>query len=100
MAKKKSQSEASEGEMMSLQNALGSKVRLDSSDQELNILGFLIDAKGESHPMADGYLIGRDPQCQLCLSAKTVSRNHAKIVGLEEGGACLQLLSFNSKVFF
>ena len=100
VAKKKSQSEASEGEMMSLQNALGSKVRLDSSDQELNILGYLIDAKGESHPMADGYLIGRDPHCQLCLSAKTVSRKHAKIVGLEEGGACLQLESFNSKVFF
>ena len=98
VSKKKGQSEASEEDMVSLQNALGSKVRLAAADQELGILGYLTDPKGESHPMADGSLIGRDPQCQLCLPSKTVSRKHAKIVGLEDGGAALQLLSLGNKV--
>jgi len=98
VSKKKSQSEESEEDMLSLQNVLGSTARLDSADQELGILGHLVDPKGESHPMADGSLIGRDPQCQLHLSSKTVSRKHAKIVRLEDGGAALQLLNPNSKV--
>ena len=84
--------------MLSLQNALGSRARLASADQELDILGYLVDPKGESHPMADGTLIGRDPQCRLCLPSKTVSRKHAKVVRLEDGGAALQLLNPNSKV--
>merc|ERR1719295_1181237 len=83
--------------MLSLQNALGSKVRL-TTDQELGILGYLTDSKGESHSMADGSLIGRDPQCQLCLPSKTVSRKHAKIFSLEDGGAALQLLTLGNKV--
>jgi len=98
VSKKKSQSEASEEDMLSLQNALGSRARLASADQELDILGYLVDPKGESHPMADGSLIGRDPQCRLCLPSKTVSRKHAKVVRLEDGGAALQLLNPNSKV--
>ena len=99
VSKKRVQSEASEEEMVSLENALGSKVRLaDAADHELGILGYLTDPKGESHPMADGSLIGRDPQCQLCLPSKTVSRKHAKIVGLEDGGVALQLLSLGNKV--
>jgi len=98
VSKKRGQSEVSEEDMMSLQNALGSKVRLTAADQELGILGYLTDSKGESHPMADGFLIGRDPQCQLCLPSKTVSRKHAKILGLEDGGATLQLLSLGNKV--
>ena len=99
VSKKRVQSEASEEEMVSLENALGSKVRLaDAADHELGILGYLTDPKGESHPMADGSLIGRDPQCQLCLPSKTVSRKHAKIVGLEDGGVELQLLSLGNKV--
>jgi len=98
VSKKRGQSEVSEEDMMSLQNALGSKVRLTAADQELGILGYLTDSKGESHPMADGFLIGRDPQCQLCLPSKTVSRKHAKIVGLEDGGATLQLLGLGNKV--
>ena len=99
VSKKRVQSEASEEEMVSLENALGSKVRLaDAADHELGILGYLTDPKGELHPMADGSLIGRDPQCQLCLPSKTVSRKHAKIVGLEDGGVALQLLSLGNKV--
>jgi len=97
VSKKRGQSEVSEEEMLSLQNALGSKVRL-TTDQELGILGYLTDSKGESHPMADGSLIGRDPQCQLCLPSKTVSRKHAKIFSLEDGGAALQLLTLGNKV--
>ena len=98
VSKKKSQSEPSEEDMLSLQNALGSRARLASADQELDILGYLVDLKGESHPMADGSLIGRDPQCRLCLPSKTVSRKHAKVVCLEDGGPALQLLNPNSKV--
>ena len=98
VSKKKSQSEESEEDMLSLQNVLGSTARLDSADQELGILGHLVDPKGESHPMADGSLIGRDPQCRLCLPSKTVSRKHAKVVRLEDGGPALQLLNPNSKV--
>jgi len=98
VSKKKGQSEVSEEDMVSLENALGSKVRLAAADQELGILGYLTDPKGESHPMADGSLIGRDPQCQLCLPSKTVSRKHAKIVGLKDGGAALKLLSLGNKV--
>jgi len=98
VSKKKSQSEPSEEDMLSLQNALGSRARLASADQELDILGYLVDLKGESHPMADGSLIGRDPQCRLCLPSKTVSRKHAKVVRLEDGGPALQLLNPNSKV--
>ena len=97
VSKKRGQSEVSEEEMLSLQNALGSKVRL-TTDQELGILGYLTDSKGESHSMADGSLIGRDPQCQLCLPSKTVSRKHAKIFSLEDGGAALQLLTLGNKV--
>ena len=98
VSKKKSQSEPSEEDMLSLQNALGNRARLASADQELDILGYLVDLKGESHPMADGSLIGRDPQCRLCLPSKTVSRKHAKVVRLEDGGPALQLLNPNSKV--
>ena len=98
VSKKRGQSEVSEEDMVSLQNALGSGARLASADQELDILGYLVDPKGESHPMADGSLIGRDPQCELCLPSKTVSRKHAKIVRLQDGGAALQLLSLGNKV--
>jgi len=98
--KKKSQSEASEQDMVSLENALGSKVRLaGEQDLVLGILGYLKDSTGEVHPMVDGSLIGRDPLCQLKLSSKTVSRKHAQIVYSEAGGgAALQLFSSNNKV--
>ena len=98
--KKKSQSEASEQDMVSLENALGSKVKLGGEqDLALGILGYLKDSTGEVHPMVDGSLIGRDPQCQLKLSSKTVSRRHAQIIYSEAGGgAALQLFSSNNKV--
>jgi len=98
--KKKSQSEASEQDMVSLENALGSKVRLGGEqDLVLGILGYLKDSTGEVHPMVDGSLIGRDPLCQLKLSSKTVSRRHAQIIYSEAGGgAALQLFSSNNKV--
>ena len=98
--KKKSQSEASEQDMVSLENALGSKVKLGGEqDLALGILGYLKDPTGEVHPMVDGSLIGRDPQCQVKLSSKTVSRRHAQIIYSEAGGgAALQLFSSNNKV--
>jgi len=98
--KKKSQSEASEQDMVSLENALGSKVKLaGEQDLVLGILGYLKDPTGEVHPMVDGSLIGRDPQCQVKLSSKTVSRRHAQIIYSEAGGgAALQLFSSNNKV--
>ena len=98
--KKKSQSEASEQDMVSLENALGSKVKLGGEqDLALGILGYLKDSTGEVHPMVDGSLIGRDPQCQVKLSSKTVSRRHAQIIYSEAGGgAALQLFSSNNKV--
>ena len=98
--KKKSQSEASEQDMVSLENALGSKVRLGGEqDLVLGILGYLKDSTGEVHPMVDGSMIGRDPLCQLKLSSKTVSRKHAQIIYSEAGGgAALQLFSSNNKV--
>jgi len=98
--KKKSQSEASEQDMVSLENALGSNVKLAGvQDLVLGILGYLKDSTGEVHPMVDGSMIGRDPLCQLKLSSKTVSRRHAQIVYSEAGGgAALQLFSSNNKV--
>ena len=98
--KKKSQSEASEQDMVSLENALGSNVKVaGEQDLVLGILGYLKDSTGEVHPMVDGSMIGRDPLCQLKLSSKTVSRKHAQIVYSEAGGgAALQLFSSNNKV--
>merc|ERR1712013_487101 len=93
-------SEASEQDMVSLENALGSKVKLGGEqDLALGILGYLKDSTGEVHPMFDGSVIGRDPLCQLKLSSKTVSRRHAQIIYSEAGGdAALQLFSSNNKV--
>merc|ERR1712013_786060 len=84
---------------VSLENALGSKVKLGGEDLALGILGYLKDSTGEVHPMFDGSVIGRDPLCQLKLSSKTVSRRHAQIIYSEAGGdAALQLFSSNNKV--
>ena len=98
--KKKSQSEASEQDMVSLENAFGSNVKVaGEQDLVLGILGYLKDSTGEVHPMVDGSMIGRDPLCQLKLSSKTVSRKHAQIIYSEAGGgAALQLFSSNNKV--